>query len=326
MKDLDQLSLHTKIIVNEAQRRGYKIEILYPEEHFVKISRGKKFIYIRSTNLPIDSSVSALIAQKKYLANFIFSKNNIPVPAHFVCTNLEEIIKYSRIIHPPYVLKPVDLTKGEGITTNIKNHSDLEKIAKKSFKKYRQIILEKYIKGKDYRLLIIDGKFVSTVLRIPTKVVGDGIKTIRKLIKIENKNPLRGHKNENPLNLIKINQETVNFLKKNNYLLESIPKINEDVYLKETANYSKGGESEVVTSITHKDYKILAEKAAQAIGLKFAGVDIITQDISLGIKKSPANIIEINSSSGLRAHQFPTHGKGDDVGKLVMDMLEKYCF
>lgn len=326
MKDFNQLSLHTKIIVKEAFKRGYKIEILFPKEHFVKISHGKKFIYIRSTNLPINPSVNVLIAEKKHLTNLLFHKNNLPAPTHFVCENLKEIIKHSRKINPPYVLKPVDLTQGEGITTNIKNQLNLKKIAKKTLKKYHQVILEKYIKGKDYRLLIIDGKFVSAALRIPAKVIGNGIHTIRKLIAIENKNPLRGNKNTKPLTFIKIDQETINFLKKNNYHPESIPQKRKIVYLKETANYSKGGESKIVTSKTHKDYKILAEKAAQTIGLKFAGVDIITKDISLGLQKSLVSIIEINSSPGLRIHQFPTYGKGDDVGKVIFDMLEKYYF
>lgn len=322
----EEVSLNTQIILNEALKRGYKVEILSNNEHFAQISDNEKKIYIRSTNLPINSTVSYFIAGKKEVAKLIFKKNDLPTPSFYLCKSMSEVKKCEKKLVYPLVVKPTNLMHGYGVITNIKNSKSLLKYSKEAIKKYGTIIVEEFVEGEDYRLLVIDGKYRSTIHRVAAYVIGNGKDTVRNLIEKENKNPLRGSKQSKPLTIIKIDDETEFVLKRQKYSLETIPDIGEKVIVKNTANMSKGGMTFSITNKVHKDYIKLSEDASKAIGMKFAGVDIITKDITQSINKSPGYLIEINSSPSIEMHQYPYKGKGDNIGKYIVDMLEKYCF
>ncbi len=320
------ITLGTKLLISEFAKRSYHIEFLPIGNSFFKISKHKKSIIIKGSNAPIDFALNALISNNKKFTHYFCKVNKIPVPKHIVCTDLKQIKKAAKKIKFPVVIKPINLAHGEGVIVNIKNIKDLLYESDMALEKYKTIAVEKYIRGRDHRLLIIDEKFVSAVMRIPATVVGDGKNSIKKLINIENKNPLRGSGYTKPLVKIEINDETKKLLIKNEYTLDEVPRKGEVIYLKETSNQSKGGETEVITDKVHKSYIKLAEKAAKVIGLKYAGVDIVTEDISKDNYGNLGKVIEVNSFPGIDMHQYPSRGKGDNVGKVIVDMIEKYCF
>lgn len=323
---IKNLYISNQIIVKEAIKRMFNVKIIDDRNNFIQISKKNKSIYIKETNFPINSAVGAAIAKNKDLTYLVLDQAKLPIPKSYTIY-AESIKKINNIkFQPPYVIKPTSLAHGEGIVTEINNFEELVKKTNKAIKKYKRIIVQEFIKGKDYRLLVIDNKFFSAVHRIPASIIGDGINNINKLIKIENSSSLRGDNYTKKLLKIIIDRETFEVLRRNKKTLNYIPKKNEIVYLKYSANLSKGGKAVNVTAKVHNDYKKIAEKATKAIGLKFAGVDIITKNISQGLKQSEGAIIEINHVPGIDMHQFPSVGKGDDVGKAVLDMLEKYCF
>lgn len=322
----NKITLGAKMLVSEFKERKYHIEFLSIDSSFIKISKNDKNIIIKSSIFPVDLALSAFIAKNKMYTHYFCKKNNVPVPKQKMCVSLKQVKMVAKIIKFPLVIKPINLAYGEGIVVNIKNITDLLSESKIALEKYEKILVEKYIRGRDHRLLIVDGKFASAVLRIPATVKGDGKNSIKKLINIENKNPLRGKDYTKPLLTIKIDEETERLLIKNGYTLDEIPKKGEIIYLKETSNASKGGETEVITSRVHESYIKLAEKATRIIGLKYAGVDIVTEDISKDNYGNLGKVIEVNSFPGIDIHQYPSRGKGDNVGKVIVDMIEKYCF
>lgn len=323
---MNKLSLGTRIIIKEFSRRGYEIEKLSVGDNFIKVSKNNKDIIIKGTNPPVDFSLNILITKSKRYTNYFCKLNNIPVPKQILVKNLKQVKSAAKKIKFPLVIKPINLAHGEGVIVNIKNINDLLHESHIALEKYSTIIVEKYVRGSDHRLLIVDGEFVSAIKRIPATVTGDGKNTIKRLIQLENKNPLRGKGYTKPLVEIEINDETKKLLIKNCYTLEEVPEKGKIIYLKETSNQSKGGETEIVTNKTHKSFIKLAEDAAKAVGLKYAGVDVITKDISKDISIVGGYVIEVNCYPGIDMHQYPSKGKGDNVGKKIVDMIEKYCF
>lgn len=319
-------SLSTQIVVTEFEKRGYRIKKLPIDKNLISISKSGKSVIMAGSDAPINFALNANFAKKKNYSNYLCKINKIPVPKHIVCTDLKQVKKAAKKIKFPVVVKPVNLAHGEGVIVNIKNIKDLLHESDILLEKYQHIAVEKFIRGRDHRLLIVDGKFISAVMRIPATVTGDGKTNIRQLINIENKNPLRGIGYTKPLVKIEINDETKRLLIKNEYTLEEIPKKGEIIYLKETSNQSKGGETKIVTKNVHQSYIKMAENAAKVIGLKYAGVDIVTEDISKDNYGNLGKIIEVNSFPGIDMHQFPSSGIGDNVGKPIVDMIEKYCF
>lgn len=219
------------------------------------------------------------------------------------------------------VIKPVDGNQGRGVTVNIKNEKEAILAYNIASKINKKVIVEKYIEGKDYRVLVVNGKVCAASLRVPPFVTGDGVHSIKELIDIENMNPQRGYGHEKPLTKIIVDDVTINYLKSLNLSLDYIPSKNEIIYLRQNANLSTGGTAKDCTDIIHPDNINYAIRAAEAVGLDIAGVDICTKDISKPISLNNGAVIEVNASPGLRMHTNPNSGKSRNVAADIIDYL-----
>ena len=186
------------------------------------------------------------------------------------------------------------------------------------------MIVEEFIEGRDYRVLVIDNKVIAVAQRIPAHVVGNGQNSIEELIYIENSTPNRGKCHEKPLTKIEIDDVTIDILQKQGYDLKSIPKGNEKVLLKPGSNLSTGGIAIDCTDKIHPQHRELAIRAASTIGLDIAGIDITCKDISIPIAKGTGGVIEVNAAPGLGCTYIHL-GKSRDVGRDIVNMLYLRC-
>ena len=109
----------------------------------------------------------------------------------------------------PVVLKPEFGSKGRDVILKIKTDKELVDSYQKLTKKYKDIIIEKYYEGDDYRVCVINNKVVAVSKRIPPYIIGDGIKSINQLINDLNSDERRGEDHEKPLTKIKIDDEVI---------------------------------------------------------------------------------------------------------------------
>lgn len=317
------------LILKEAEKKGVNCKILLK-----KNGRGKKDIYIRLAKNKksrwlshqkgfFNSKLGCDLACSKYLTYQILESLKLPIPKYLKINNVKQIdkIKFSG----PWVIKPVDQGKGRDVIIKIKTKDKLKKIARTLFKKYRYLIIEQFIKGKDYRLLILDKKMLGAVRRIPARITGDGIHNIKQLIEISNKKERRAKIKElSPfIKKIKIDLEVKRCLAQKNLKLSSIPNKNQIIQIRKNANFSTGGEAEDVTKSVHPENIKIAYKAVKSLGLKFGGVDIITKDISKPITKNKGKIIEINAVPSIWLHHFPNYGKSRNIAGQIIDYLLK---
>ena len=198
----------------------------------------------------------------------------------------------------------------------------LNKLIEKVLKRNKYVLVEKEFKGKDFRIVATRNKFLAATYREPANVIGDGIHSIRELIKIKNSDFLRGG-DEQPLVKIKVNNEVKKNLSDQKLNSESVVLKGKKVYLRKNANISTGGDSIDVTDLIHPEFKKIAVCAVCAIpGLAYAGVDLMTNnDISQKPTKNSYVIIEMNSSPGISIHHFPYQGKPRNVAKGIIDIL-----
>jgi cyanophycin synthetase len=175
--------------------------------------------------------------------------------------------------------------------------------------------------AKHYRVLVVGEKVVAVAEKIPAHVIGDGIHTIEELVEIENKNPLRGKGHEKPLTKLTIDTISKLTLKKQGFDLQDVPKKGKKVFLRESANLSTGGIAIDKTDEIHPNNIEIAVRAAKAIGLDIAGIDITMEDIKKPLTEKNGAIIEINASPGIRMHHYPSKGKPRNVAKAIVDML-----
>lgn len=315
-----RLGQSTLSIYNEAVKRGIPV-IRIGQNSILQLGYGKYQRRIEAAITDATSTVAVDIACDKMMTKKLLKNACIPVAQGDVADNIDEVIKVCKEIGYPVVIKPVDGNQGRGVTVNIKNDEDAILAYNIASKINKKVIVEKYIEGKDYRVLVVNGKVCAASLRVPPFVTGDGVHSIKELIDIENMNPQRGYGHEKPLTKIIVDDVTINYLKSLNLSLDYIPSKNEIIYLRQNANLSTGGTAKDCTDIIHPDNINYAIRAAEAVGLDIAGVDICTKDISKPISLNNGAVIEVNASPGLRMHTNPNSGKSRNVAADIIDYL-----
>jgi cyanophycin synthetase len=238
-----------------------------------------------------------------------------------ICVDEEDLEATIRKINYPIVIKPLDGNHGKGASINVTNWEDAVEGLAHAKKYSRRVIVEKFISGFDFRVLVIDNKVVAAAQRVPAHVIGNGKMTIQELIDDTNKDPRRGYGHENVLTEITVDRDTTELLEKLGYTLETIPAKDEVVYLKSTANLSTGGTSIDVTDMMHPENIFIAERISRVIGLDVCGIDIMAQNLTESLKENGGVILEVNAAPGFRMHLAPSSGLPRNVAAPVIDML-----
>lgn len=311
----------TKAIIEEAQKRGIPV-IKTGEGSMFQLGYGKNSRIIEATIGCNTSAVAVDCACDKLITKEILYNQYIPIADGGKVRNPIDLIYMANKIGFPVVLKPRFGNQGKGVYVNIKNEKQLVEYYNELSSTYKDIIIEKYIQGNDYRVCVVDGKVVAVAKRTAPFVIGDGINNIEKLIKILNEDHRRGEGHEKPLTKVKIDEELINHIKKQNYNLNDVLLKGERLFLRENANLSTGGISTDCTDEICRENVELCQRCASAIGLDICGIDVCCKDIKESIKNNGA-VIEVNAAPGIRMHHYPFSGKSRNVAKAIVDMLFK---
>ncbi len=287
----------------------------------VQLGYGINQMRFQATITCKTSSIAVDIACNKEQTKKMLDDASIPVASGGICVDEEDLEAVVKKIGYPIVLKPLDGNHGKGASINVKTWEDA--VAGLAYaKKYsHRIIVEKFITGYDFRVLIIDNKLVAAAKRVPAHVVGNGKDNLQQLIDTTNLDPRRGYGHENVLTEIDVDRDTLDLLEKLNYTLETVPKSGEIVYLKSTANLSTGGTSVDVTDMMHPENVFLCERISRVIGLDICGVDIMAENLTQPLKENGGCILEVNAAPGFRMHLAPSEGLPRNVASPVIDML-----
>ncbi len=276
---------------------------------------------IQATVTSQTSSIGVELACDKDDTKHLLEQAEVPIPNGDIIRTERGLKEVIEDIGYPIVIKPVNGNHGRGITTNI-NSLDEALIAFASAKEIsRLVIVEKYVVGEDFRILVINNKMVAAAKRSPAHVIGDGKSTIKELIDKVNEDPRRGFGHEKVLTKIDINNLTLEILKENDLTPESIIKSGEYVKLKNTANLSTGGTAEDVTDLVHPSNVFMAERISKIIDLDICGIDIMAETLTKPIENTGGVVLEVNAGPGFRMHLQPSSGLPRNVASSVVDML-----
>lgn len=317
---IEEMGPSTKAICEAARKYNLPVTQL-GETGFYQIGYGKMGRVIEATIGTETSCVGCDISCDKFLTKELLRNQNIPVACGDKVTNVIELLQCAEKIGYPVVLKPQYGNKGNGVIVNITDEKHLIFTYNLLKKKYEDIILEKYIKGRDYRVCVVDYKVVAVSLRIVPFVIGDGKNNVKELIRIENENPLRGEDHEKPLTKIKLDQELLSCIGRNKITLNYIPKEGEKIELRQNANLSTGGLAVDCTDKICKENIDYCIRAAKTIGLDICGIDICTDDISKPLNESNGIVMEVNAAPGIRMHHYPSKGESRNVGMAILNKL-----
>lgn len=309
----------TKAICDAAKRRKLPI-IKLGEGGIYQIGYGKCGRTFGATISDSTRCIGADISCDKLLTKRLLEYQYIPVASGEKVFNTINLLQTAEKIGYPVVLKPQFGNKGKGVILNIKSEKELLKAYKVLSDSYKDVIIEKYIKGNDYRVCVVNHEVIAVARRVPPYLIGDGEHDIVDLIEILNSDPKRGESHEKPLTKIKIDENLLECLNKQGFNVSSIPSVGEKVFLRENANLSTGGSAIDYTDEICEENRDLCIRASKVLGLDVCGIDICTEDISKPIYNGGV-IVEINAAPGIRMHHFPSEGKSRDVAGAIVDMM-----
>ncbi|MGO5065691.1 MULTISPECIES: cyanophycin synthetase [unclassified Clostridium] len=317
----EELGPSTFSIIEEAKKRNIPITKI-GEESMFQLGYGIKGKIIEATICNSTSAVSVDIACDKLLSKNILMDQCIPVAEGYKVNNYIDLLFKAERIGYPVVLKPRFGNQGKGVIVNIKNQKELVNAYRIINNKFQNIMIEKYINGKDYRACVVDGKVVAVAQRIPPYIIGNGKSTIYELIKELNRDERRGDGHEKPLTKVKIDKELKNNINKVGYTLGHILPKGDKLELRHNANLSTGGVAVDCTDLICNETKEVCERVAKAIGIDICGIDICCEDISKPLNDNEG-IMEVNAAPGIRMHQYPYKGESRNVAKAIVDMMFK---
>ncbi len=315
-----RLGPSTGSIVEEAVARDIPW-IRLGTNSLVQLGYGINQMRFQATITCKTSNIAVDIACNKEQTKKMLDAASIPVASGGICVDEEDLKAVVDKIGYPIVIKPLDGNHGKGASINVKKWEDAVDGLTYAKKYSHRVIVEKFITGYDFRVLIIDNKLVAAAKREPAHVKGDGKQTIQQLIEETNLDPKRGYGHENVLTQIDVDRDTLDLLEKLNYTLETVPRKDEVVYLKSTANLSTGGTSVDVTDMMHPENIFLCERISRVIGLDVCGVDIMAENLTQPLKENGGCILEVNAAPGFRMHLAPSEGLPRNVAAPVIDML-----
>ena len=322
LRELDEderLGPSTGNIVDAALARGTPIRRL-TSGSLVQFGWGSKQRRIQAAEVDRTSAIAESIAQDKDLTKTLLHAAGVPVPLGRPVSDLEDGWAAAQELGLPVVVKPQDGNQGKGVTVGVANRAHFES-AFEAASKYGGGMVERFLPGHDFRLLVVGNQLVAAARRDPPLVIGDGQHTVRELVAEVNTDPRRGDGHASSLTKIRIDSIAQARLAEQNLTPECIPAKGQRVVLRNNANLSTGGTATDVTDSVHPEVAARAIEAAQMIGLDICGVDVVCETVIKPLEEQNGGIVEVNAAPGLRMHISPSFGKGRDVGQAVINHM-----
>ena len=320
------MELSTQAVIEDAIKNAIKVDVIDENDQFIRLEHKGKVEYVKNGNMTSkDTYISPLIMENKVVTKKVLSEKGFRVPGGYEVSTLDDaLLRFDYIKNKPIVVKPKSTNFGLGISIfkhGTDNIEDFSKAVLLALKEDKDILIEEFIEGTEYRFFVIEGETKAVLLRVPANVVGDGKHTIAELVELKNENPLRGDAKKTPLKKIELGEIESLQLKEEGLSFDTILEDGQIAYLRENSNISTGGDSVDMTDEVDESYKKLAVEISDAMMAKVCGVDLIIKDIKQSATNQNYGVIEANFNPMMMMHIYPHTGKSRRLSLDVLRML-----
>jgi len=323
LRDLDEdirLGPSTGAIVAAALARGIPYRRL-TQGSLVQFGWGSKQKRIQAAETSHTSAIAESIAQDKELTKKLLHAAGVAVPFGRPVEDEDDAWVAAQEVGLPVVVKPQDGNQGKGISVNLTTEEQVRQAYRVAIEFRDDIMVEKFLPGHDWRLLVIGNKLIAAARRDPPLVIGDGKHTVRQLVDIVNSDPRRSDGHATSLTKIRFDEIALARLAEQGYSADTVPGRGVRVVLRNNANLSTGGTATDVTDDVHPELAAAAVAAALTVGLDIAGIDVVCDTMLKPLEEQSGGIVEVNAAPGLRMHLDPSFGKGRAVGEAIVNMM-----
>lgn len=314
-----------RALVAAAELRGIPITLLDPRGRIAELGNGRYRKHVGGARTALTSAIGVEISQDKDLTNHYLRLAGLPVPDGIAVRSLAQALAAARSLGFPVTIKPLDLGNSVGVEVDLRDDDDVrasfDATAAAAATGNGKIMVEQFIQGNDFRVLIVNDRVVQVRQRIRPEITGDGVHTVQQLIDIENSDPRRGTRTQDIVKTIMVDELMLRSLARLNLTLDDVPIRGQRIVLNLTGNRQNGAIHVDRTDDIHPENATLLRAAARVIGLDIAGIDVISPDIAQPILQTGGAIIEINDSPAINLHLMPRGGPPRDPSPVILDML-----
>lgn len=332
LAERERLGISTAAIAAAARSRNIPVRRV-SSRSLLRLGHGRHQRLVCAALTSQTSAVGVDIAADKNLAKQMLAAAGIPVPDGIVAWTADEAAAAARRLGGQVVIKPLGGNHGANLTIGVRTPGEAAAAYAKAAVTGDAVLVEAFLPGTDYRVLVIDGRVAAAAELRPASVTGDGEHTIGQLVEIANTDPRRGHGHSRELTRIRLDADAMAHLDGLGLDDHSVPAAGQLVTLRRNANLSTGGTSSDVTELVHPEVADMCRRAAAVSGLDVCGIDLRLADIAAPLC-SPVHhgplrpwpgeaggVIELNACPGLRMHLAPTEGTARDVASMIVDSL-----
>lgn len=324
--DLDELAARaereatgpsTRAIIAAARRRGIPVE-RFDDLSLLRLGWGTRRRLAWAAMTDQTSGVGIDIAGDKQVTRRLLAEAGIPMPEGGAARTVAEALDWLERLGGPVVVKPRRGRQGEHVSLHL---STPDEVSRAFAEAGEDVIVERELDGRDYRVLVVAGEVVAAAERVAAHIVGDGRSTVAELIRGVNADPRRGVGHSRVLTKV---SAAPALLERQGCTLDSVPAAGVRVWLADTANLSTGATSHDVTDRVHPEVAWLCLRVTALLGLDIAGIDLRLPDIAEPAppvesgEEVTAGVIEVNAVPGLRMHLAPVRGRARDVGDAIV--------
>jgi cyanophycin synthetase len=303
-----------------AAKRG--IPVLRLPGEVLQLGYGRHGRRLRETLTGAAAHGPARHLLDKARVHALLAEIGLPVPAQRQVASAEEAMAAAREIGLPVLVKPAQGCDGEGVSAELHTWPGLDAaFAAAAAASTGHVVVEKALRGREHRLLVVGGRCVAAVERLPPRVVGDGRHTLAELVDEANCDPERGVGAEAPLVRLAFDRASREWLAQRGLEASSVPAAGQAVDLWPTGDWRRGGSTRVLTGQAHPDYPALAERAARMLGLEVAAVDVVTTDLRRPRLETGGAIVEVDAQPDLHPFLQPDGGQASPVAELLVAHL-----
>ncbi|WP_214413289.1 cyanophycin synthetase [Sphaerisporangium fuscum] len=324
----ERLGVSTAALARAARRRGIPVRRV-GRLSMLRLGYGRHRRLVCAALTERTSAIGVDIAGDKMLAKQLLSGAGIPVPDGEVAWSAADAAAALDRLGGPVVIKPLHGNHGANVTVGVTTPAAAATAYAQAAAGDEGAIVERFVPGTDYRVLVVDGQVVAAAELRPASVTGDGASDIARLVDVVNADPRRGEGHSRELTKIKLDERVLAHLETQGLGPASVPARGRLVTLRRNANLSTGGTSRDVTDLVHEDVADMCRRAAAVVGLDVCGIDVRLADIAAPMRCGGAGpgedehgaVIEVNACPGLRMHLSPAEGTPRDVAGAVIDSL-----
>lgn len=308
----------TACIVDAATQRGIP-SIRLTDGNLVQLGYGARQHRVWTAETDKTSAIAEGISRNKDLTKQLLTGCGIPVPEGRVVESPQDAWEAAEDIGLPVVVKPTDANHGRGVSMDLMTQQEVEAAYALAEAEGSEVLVERFIRGNEHRLLVVNGRVAAAVRGETVTVTGDGVSSIRHLIDTQiNSDPRRGEEEEFPLDVLLVDENpAIRFeIQRQGYTPESILPAGVSIIVQRNGNIAFD-----VTDAVHPEVAYAATLAARVVGLDIAGIDLVAEDIAKPLEAQGGAIVEVNAGPGLLMHLKPAEGQSRPVGKAIVDRL-----